>query len=268
LGSDGERREGDGAGIEVESAASVRRRLGLLSGYFFLGAMLLWPPSLLVVRSYTDASQANIELGVFVLTAVGVGVGVFLILAPWERLSDRWLHLGPTVAVPQILIGNLITDGHAQFFYLLVVGYTALVFTRRRVVSAYVAAVIVAMFLPVVLAPQDNAVTLGQGIVAAPTVAALAAMIFALRGLIVRSQHAYHELAWRTAETSGRMLRHEDERNALDALAQELRARDRESMESPIALEPRRTRRFAPAEVARAVGGKTGEAEPVEDSSP
>ena len=58
--------------------------------------------------------------------------------------------------------------GHSEFFYVLVVGYAALVFRSRRVVAAYVPYVSAAMFLPPLLTPADNAVTLGNGLVAAP----------------------------------------------------------------------------------------------------
>jgi hypothetical protein len=236
-------------GFESQSAASVRRRYGRLAGALFVGASLLIPPSLLAIQPYVDASQRGIQVGIYGIAVAGLITGIWLLRAPWERLSDRWLHFGPAMAIPQILMANLITHGHSNFFYVLIVGYAALVFRSRKVVAAYVLCVWAAMFLPLLIRPEDNGVTMGVGLVGAPTIAALALMTVALREQVERSRHAYHELAWRTIQASGAMLRTESDRDALDSLAAELIERDRESQESPIALEPRWTRRFDPSVV-------------------
>jgi hypothetical protein len=184
-------------------------------------------------------------------------------MAPWQRLGARWLHLGPILGVAQILAANVIAHGHSEFFYVLVVGYAALVFRSRRVVAAYVLYVSAAMFLPLLLTPADNAVTLGNGLVAAPATVALAAMIVALREQVERSQYAYHELAWRTIRASSGMLRAERERDALDALADELMETNRENRESSIALATRRSRRPRIGEELSGNGAGPEEAEPV-----
>lgn len=230
------------AGFEIESAASVRTRFGRLGAYLFLGASVLVPPSLLAIQPYVEASEQGIELAVYGITALGLITGLCLLLAPWQRLDDRWLHFAPLFGVPQILVANLITHGHSSFFYVLVVGYAALVFRSRGVVAGYVGFVWLAMFVPLALTPDDNAVTLGVGLVGAPTLAALALMTVLLREQAERRQLAYHELAWRTIRASSSMLRTERERDALDALADELMESDRESRASTIRLEPRWSR--------------------------
>jgi hypothetical protein len=229
-------------GFESQSASSVRRRYGRLAGLLYIGGAIVLPPSLMLVQPYLD-EKSGVGPGIWALSALSLAIGIGLVFADWDRLSDRWLHFAPAAAIPQILIANLISDGHSNFYYVLGIGYVALVFRSRRLVVAYVAAIWVAMFAPLVLEPSDNGVTLGVGLIAAPTVAALAAMTVVLREQFERARHSYHELAWRTIQASGEMLRTERDRDALEALADELRERDRETQESAIALEPRIWRR-------------------------
>lgn len=196
----------------------------------------------MVIEPYVDPSMRGIDPWVWWLTLIGVVTGLALFFAPWQRLSDGWLHIAPAVALPQIVAGNVLSHGHSNYFYVLAVGFLAFVFRSRRVVAAYVAATWLAIFSPLLLTSSDHAVTLGIGLIAAPTVATVAVVIALLREQVERSQHAYNELASQAIRLSSGMLRTEADRADLAALADTLIARDEETSHSPIALEPRWTR--------------------------
>src|SRR5439155_24397519 len=82
------------------SRDSLRRAHGRLAGFLFIATATLSVPAGLVIDPPPPAASYLLSL------AVGI-IGVALLLAPWERMGDRWLHvvtLTGTAAVTASLI--------------------------------------------------------------------------------------------------------------------------------------------------------------------
>ena len=115
--------------LAVSEGGRRREAANLAAALFFTGALSLVPSSLLIEPAPVLES--------YLLTVLGITSGLACYLAPWERLSDRWLHLLPPLGSVEIAL-VIVSFGEAgrtySALYTLILVWIAYVFASRRVI--------------------------------------------------------------------------------------------------------------------------------------
>jgi MFS family permease len=125
-------------------------RLGKIAGVLFIAASLCAIPSGLLIEPRPPASD-------FLVALSGMAIGIGCLLAPWERMSRRWLHVVILVATVLVAIGiEVFDEDDYSFFYVIVGIYAAYVSPDRRALAIHLAVITAALLAPLVLDPQDT----------------------------------------------------------------------------------------------------------------
>ncbi len=176
-----------------EVRAAERRSLGRLAGLIYLAGSVLAIPADVVMR-------APSPLLVVALTLMGLLTGAVCLALPWDRLSDRWLHLVPVLATLQITTSAVVDGRHAAViipFYALVAVAVAYGFRDRRVIAAHGTLIVVALILGALLLAGQPGDAVAHGIVAALVDVSLIVVIVYLRERLEGSAAEMRALAQR-----------------------------------------------------------------------
>ena len=115
----------------MSNSGRRREAANLAAALFFTGALSLVPSSLLIEPAPVLES--------YLLTVLGVTSGLVCYFAPWERMSDRWLHvLAPigSIEVALVILGFGEAGRDYSGLYTLILVWIAYVFESRRVIAA------------------------------------------------------------------------------------------------------------------------------------
>lgn len=177
----------------VVTAAAKRRSAGKLAGLLYLlGAVLLVPSTALV--------EPGPGIEVYLLTVLGVSTGAACLLAPWQRLPQRSLHLPPLLGSVEIglVIVALGDEGRLYTAMLVIISvWVALVFTERSVVAAHVCFALACGAAAMLVHDAGSRQTTLHLLVLLPVTAVAAAFVALAREHSDARERAYRRLAER-----------------------------------------------------------------------
>ena len=165
-----------------------RRRLGRLAGILMIVGALVSLPARLVLEPTPEAYEHLIGLG----SALS---GVALLLAPWERISANWLHVGMIVATLEIASAVAVFSDDYAFFLVLVAMFVAYVIRDRTVLLAYALFLVLALLAPLAYADADLTEQAHHILVALPVLVIAAAIVRYLRDTLERRERQYRGFA-------------------------------------------------------------------------
>jgi diguanylate cyclase (GGDEF)-like protein len=187
--------QGGGVSLETPGEAEVRRRVavGRVAGLLFCGGGLMTVPINLILNHPPGA------LVVAGLTLLSLTSGAACLLAPWRRLSWRWLHFTAVVATAEVALSVWAENRLAVFswFYVLVAAALGYAFADRRKLAAHVAVVGGAMALPLIYSSDPLGDAVPRTLLGIAVVAVTVALVAWLREQLEVNQAELRELASR-----------------------------------------------------------------------
>jgi hypothetical protein len=118
-------------------------RYARLAGFVVVGAVVAGIPTYFL-------QEPRPGLAYWLVGAAAALLGVFCIVAPWQRLPRRSLHLVLGTGVLLVAAGTWTTNLLTEEFYCFVVIFAAFVLTSRRSVAAWVGICGVALLAPLI----------------------------------------------------------------------------------------------------------------------
>jgi diguanylate cyclase (GGDEF)-like protein len=182
-----------GAPLPGQGAGAHRRSLGRMAGFVYIAGSLIAIPADVVMR-------APSPLAVVLLTLMGLVTGVACLVLPWERLSERWLHVGAAVATLEITTSTIVDGKHGTVlagFYALVATIVAYGFRDRRAVAAQTALILAAMVVPPIALTHQPGNAVPGVMVGALVTAAIVVVVVYLRERLQSTADRLRELAER-----------------------------------------------------------------------
>jgi len=185
-----------GAGsLDTPGEAEVRRRVavGRVAGLLFCAGGAMSVPASLILNHPPSA------LVVAGLALLGGFSGVVCLLAPWRRLSWRWLHFAAVVATAEVALSVWAEKHVAVFswFYVLVAAALGYAFSDRRKLAAHMAVIGAAMALPLIYSTDPLGDAVPRTVLGIAVVAVTVALVAWLREQLERNQAELRELASR-----------------------------------------------------------------------
>ncbi len=110
--------------------SAERRRLGRLTGLLMIVGALTSIPAGLVLEPAPEPYEHLIGLGSALL-------GLAALVAPWERMSNTWLHAGLIIGTIEVAVGVAVFSDDYAFFYVLVAMLAAYVIREPAALVAY-----------------------------------------------------------------------------------------------------------------------------------
>ncbi len=177
------------------------RRLGRLAGILMIVGAFVSVPAGLVLDPAPKAYEHLIALGSALL-------GVVALLAPWERLSSNWLHVGIVVGTLEIAAGVAVFSDDYAFFYVLVAMYAAWVIRDRATLFAYMALFTLALVAPLLYTQGDLREQTHHILVTLPVFVIAAAIVLYLRDTLERREREYRGFAFEAVTLAERIRGH------------------------------------------------------------
>ena len=148
--------------------------------------------------------------------------GLAAIFAPWERMSNNWLHAGMVVATVEIAIGvGVLSDDYA-FYYVLVAIYAAYVVRDGSVLIAYLSFLALVLLAPLAYDDGDAREQAHHILVTLPVLLIAAATVRYLRDTLERRESEFRTFAHEAVELAERIRGPSPDGDRLDELAREL----------------------------------------------
>jgi hypothetical protein len=181
-------RAGESAHAFGSLSGEERLRLGRLAGVLMIvGAVVAFPAGL-VLEPAPALHEHLLGLGSIV-------AGVFVFLAPWQRISANWLHLALVVATCEIAAGVAIFSDDYAFFYVIVAMFVAFAVRDGTVLLAYTLFLLLALLLPLAYADEDAKVQAHHILVTLPVLVISAGIVRYLRDTLERRERQYRGFA-------------------------------------------------------------------------
>lgn len=121
--------------------------------------------------------------------------GAAMLLAPWERMSPRWLHAIIAGGLIEVALGVLIFSDDYAFDFVIVGIYAAYVLRSQRAEIAYAVAFLILGIVSLGLDSNDFDSRLHHMLVLIPVLTIAAGMVRYLRDTLERSQAEYRGFA-------------------------------------------------------------------------
>lgn len=197
--------EAELVGAQTDSARTARS--GRIAGALFIAGGIAGLPAL----ALQDPGFGTTLL----LTALAVLSGAICLLAPWERISGRWLHLVGVVASLEVFAVAVLVSSVFCWYYVMIAVWAAYVFSSRIEVVAQLGLAVGLMFT---MAAIHGGEEFAYMLVAVPALVTVTGLVWALREELERGQAGYRALARRDPLTGVGNYRELHE-----SLAQEIR---------------------------------------------
>jgi hypothetical protein len=163
-------------------------RLGRFAGVLMIVGALVSIPAGLVLDPAPEAAEHLIGVGLAL-------VGVIALLAPWERMSPNWIHVGLIVVTAEIAAGVAVISDDYAFFFVLVSMYAAYVIRDRTVLVAYMLFFTLAIVAPIIYANDDLSNEAHHILVTLPVFLIAAAIVRYLRDTLEVRERQYRGFA-------------------------------------------------------------------------
>jgi diguanylate cyclase (GGDEF)-like protein len=178
-------------------SANDRAERERLAGMGRLGGALLVVAATASLASALTFDQSP-PVWVLAVMALALATGICCLAAPWERISPRWLHAIPLLGTLEITAASWGAgmDGIVYtWLYLIVVLIVAYTFRSRAVVAGYLALVSACLSIPVAVPAITSANSVGNLLVALPTLAIAAVIVTYFREQLEAGKHTFQELS-------------------------------------------------------------------------
>jgi hypothetical protein len=163
-------------------------RLGRFGGILLVVGALVSLPAGLVLEPAPPAGDHLIGLATLV-------TGIAALLAPWQRMSANWLHLGLIVATIEIAAAVAALSDDFAFFYVLVAMYAAYAIRDARALAGYALLLTVALLAPLIYADGDRNEQVHHILVTLPVLVIAGLIVRVLRDTLERREREYRSLA-------------------------------------------------------------------------
>ena len=173
----------------ADCPAATNLRHGRIAGVLFIAGGIAGTPAI--------ALQGHPPT-VFLLTLLALVSGAICLLAPWRRLSPRWIHLVCAVASLEVFAVAVVAAPEFAWYYTLVGAFAAYVFPTRQEVAAQLAFAVVLMFTAAAIDGGEEVVYM---VIAVPALITATALIRALREELERGRASYRMLSRRDGLT-------------------------------------------------------------------
>lgn len=210
---------------------AVRARNGRLAGALFLLSAAASVPSTLLLDP-----QPPIES--YLLTVAVVIIGVVILLAPWVRLGDAWIHLVTATGTVAVTASLIVFSVNYRAIYFVVLAYAAYVFETRRAIAAHTVLACAGLTLGLGVA-DTGSMAIADILTFVPALVLVTALIAYLNEQLAESRDAYREFAGETIDlalrirTSAGGVRRDTEFGDLERAADELQLRSDEPAAGP-----------------------------------
>jgi diguanylate cyclase (GGDEF)-like protein len=155
--------------------AAQRASLGRLAGLLFVGGSVIALPADYFMRAPSVVS-------VILLTLMGLITGLVCLALPWERLSERWLHVAAVLATLEITTSVVVVGSRGAMlsgFYALMATIVAYGFRDRRAVALHTTLILAARVIPpILLAAHATDAIPGTSVGALTTVVIVIVVVF------------------------------------------------------------------------------------------
>jgi diguanylate cyclase (GGDEF)-like protein len=180
--------------IAAHGNADPTARAVTLRGAWRLAGLLFIAGSLSTIPG-TFLLESEFESWMYSLSGFAVLSGVFCLLVPWWRISERWLALVPIVATAEVALSVALTDFVFSYLYFFVALYVGLVFPQPRRMAPFLILVIVALFVPFVYEDEPVREALLWALALGPGIALTAIVVGRLTAGLEESREAYRRLS-------------------------------------------------------------------------
>ena len=140
----------------------------------------------------------------YLVTVAVVIVGVVCLLAPWERLSDAWIHVATAAGTISVTASLIVFSSDYRALYFVVLAYAAYVFETRRAVAAHTVFACAGLALGLAVAEHGSA-AVTEIFVFVPALALVTLLIAYLNEQLAASRNAYREFATETIDVALRI---------------------------------------------------------------
>jgi diguanylate cyclase (GGDEF)-like protein len=170
-----------------QTEAEATARSGRIAGVLFIAGGIAGTPAIAV---HDPAYPPT----VFLLTALAIVSGAICLLAPWERISARWLSAVGVIASLEVFSTCMLIGPVFSWYYILVAVWSAYVFPRSVDVAAQVGFAVTMMFTAAALESAREVVYM---LVAVPALIGATALVWTLRQQLERGRAGYRRLSRR-----------------------------------------------------------------------
>jgi len=177
--------EAELAGAQDETASA--RIHGRLAGILFIAGGLAGTPAVVL-------HQPAFPPETYLLTVLAVLSGAGCLLAPWQRLSRRWLHAVCAIASLEVFVIYVLLEPVFAWYFVMIAVFVAYVSPTRAEVTAQLGFAVALMFGGAAL---HDAHTVIHMLIAVPALVAVTALVWTLRKQLERRQAGYRQLSRR-----------------------------------------------------------------------
>ncbi len=178
-----------GAAAEASAprAMSLQGAWRLAGLLFIAGALSAIPGTLLLDESW--------EPWMYSLTALAVLTGIFCLVLPWSRISERWLAVVPVVATLQVAAMATISNLAFSYLYYFVALFVALVFPQPRRMAPFLGLIGLALLAPLALSDEAPRDVLLLDLVVGPALVLAALVVGRLTAGLEESREVFRRLS-------------------------------------------------------------------------